>query len=330
MIYSSLENKLFDFFLMVKEEHIISDISTRKIVCFFKEIFDFYMESMATLVLGFTSHSGLNVDTAYQLISFMDITSLLNKISSAFNSTSNLTAHFSKNNTLSFTKPSTYSLPDDSIVNYVPLRSQLENLLKNEFFFNQLYFDDNNDNYGKLKSQFFETRYFFYLKNLFGSGNIYLKIYMDELLVVNPIGAAKANSSYKFLTIYFQILNCFDQSKLSSIFLYAIISYKIVKLHGYCVILDHLVTELNDLFRSSLVGCDNIERRVVTSFFCGDNLSMHELSGIQRYFVSGYICRHCYYTTNSPKEDIVLRNYSGLVKDIAQFESSRESTHGLK
>jgi hypothetical protein len=103
---------------------------------------------------------------------------------------------------------------------------------------------------------FFSSQYF--LNTLspyidFSKNNIYLKLYSDEIEIVNPIGSAR--KKHKLLTFYFQIMNmpAYFLTKLDSIFLCFFCKETLVQKYSVEKILEPLVFELNVLYHDGFV-----------------------------------------------------------------------------
>ena len=71
-----------------------------------------------------------------------------------------------------------------------------------------------------------------------------------------------------------------------------------MKEYGYPAIFEHLIKELLHLHENMLeikTNCGRVFKyKIVLQVFSADNLSAHDLLGLQRHFSSGKISRFCY------------------------------------
>ena len=125
-----------------------------------------------------------------------------------------------------------------------------------------------------------------------------LMFYIDEFEPCNPIGSRK--KIHKLSGVYFT-LACLPprlRSALKSIFLYCLAYHSYVKEYGYPAIFEHLIKELLHLHENMLeigTNCGRVFKyKIVLQVFSADNLSAHDLLGLQRHFSSGKISRFCY------------------------------------
>ena len=127
--------------------------------------------------------------------------------------------------------------------------------------------------------------------------DIPLIFYMDEFEPANPIGSRK--KIHKLTAIYYTIGTIPPQqrSELRSIFLWGLFYHSHVKKYGYEKILEPLVEDIKSLQEDNicLVSKDGspLKFRSQLHLFTADNLSAHDLMGMQTNFNSGKFSRYC-------------------------------------
>lgn len=116
---------------------------------------------------------------------------------------------------------------------------------------------------------------------------------MDEFELCNPIGAKRGK--YKLTAVYYVIGNLPQRYSFadSCIFLCILVRHQFVKNHdpGYSSLFAPLIADLKLLKTGSVDGLPQV--RACIDFISADNLSAHDIFGLQTHFNSGRICRFC-------------------------------------
>lgn len=169
---------------------------------------------------------------------------------------------------------------------YIPIAETLTVLLRSPVYkfvcFNNIFSND------FFKSEYFRSHF---ISQHSSRHVIYIKIFLDDFEIVNPIGSARG--FHKLTGIYFQVMNIPDflNSHLNHIHLITLFPTRWFPGQEFQDILRHISDELNNLFRDNI--SDELPFPVMCVFVCGDNAAIHQVAGLQRNFNSGYICRHC-------------------------------------
>ncbi|PAA72911.1 hypothetical protein BOX15_Mlig020007g1, partial [Macrostomum lignano] len=177
-----------------------------------------------------------------------------------------------------------------SKIQYIPIAEMLASIIKNEHLM-KFFVEPCINNCNFFTSTYFKEC----ISSLVTSDSgIFLKLYSDEIEVCNPIGSAK--TKHKLCVIYYSILNFpeYLNSSLELSFLSTIFSESTIKKASLQFCLSPLIAELNDLYYKEFEINTSLTLPVVACFMTGDNLSMHQMLGLQKCFSSGYICRFCY------------------------------------
>ena len=124
-----------------------------------------------------------------------------------------------------------------------------------------------------------------------------LIFYMDEFEPCNPIGSRR--KIHKLTAIYFTIASLPPsvRSQVSSIFLYGLSYYSHIMKYRYEKLLQPLCEDLISMAQTDLVvktrkGLE-ITYKVKMLFVSADNLSAHDLLGLQKNFTHGKFSRYC-------------------------------------
>lgn len=106
--------------------------------------------------------------------------------------------------------------------------------------------------------------------------DIYLMMYIDEIVITNPIGVHA--TKHKYYMLYSQILNLPKKIRSSehSIFFMAMVNSLHIKKHGIEILLDKVVMDLD---QNSLVEFDGKRYCIKLAGLCGDTLSSQECGG---------------------------------------------------
>lgn len=161
--------------------------------------------------------------------------------------------------------------------------------------------------------------------------DIPLMFYIDEFNPCNPIGSRKKH--HKLSGMYFSIISLPPaiRSKLKSIFLYGLAYESLVKKYGYDKVLERLISELQELNQDDLEvvlpSGETHRFRVWLHMVSADNLSAHDILGLQRNFNHGKISRYCLidYDNISGSSDYTqcpVRTLEGYDLNIAQLEDN--------
>lgn len=127
--------------------------------------------------------------------------------------------------------------------------------------------------------------------------DIPLMFYIDEFEPCNPLGSRR--KVHKLSGIYFTIASipAHLRSKLKSLFLYGLVYHKYVKAYGYGAIFRNLIQELQDLYDNplqvTLKNGDSLSFNVRLLLVTADNLSAHDILGLQTHFNCGKVSRYC-------------------------------------
>jgi hypothetical protein len=164
---------------------------------------------------------------------------------------------------------------------------------------------------------------------------------MDDFGIANPLGPASKRN--KIFAVYFTIGNFGykTQCQRKDINLLILAKRQIVDNIGIERIMNPLVKELIEIEKIGINfnyknNSSTIKCRV--SAICGDNLGMHEFSGLTKCFRSGCICRYCYATYNQiqkffSSKSFIKRNlelYNSNLKEINRDKSLRKKYGILK
>ena len=166
---------------------------------------------------------------------------------------------------------------------YIPLQSTLQNLANFTTFFD-LHYDVNlpkNIYHDVCSGNAFTS----YPKKLLQLNGLKLIFFYDELEICNPLGSY--SKTHKLAVLYFTFANIPPpyRSRLSSIFVYAIMKSQELQPYGYDAILKPLIEEINELSENGLpiVKSDG-EKICVTGFLAcivADTLGAHQLLGLK-------------------------------------------------
>ncbi|XP_059898811.1 uncharacterized protein LOC132461193 isoform X1 [Gadus macrocephalus] len=121
-----------------------------------------------------------------------------------------------------------------------------------------------------------------------------LILYIDDFEVCNPLGTSR--KKHKICAIYWILGNLppGSHSSLSSIYLAALINSDDVKLYGYDIVLEPLISDIlileqHGIFVPKLGKCVKGTIQCVVA----DNLGAHGIAGFLESFSGAYICRFC-------------------------------------
>ena len=141
----------------------------------------------------------------------------------------------------------------------------------------------------------------FFLNHAYFLGNkclLRLHLYCDELELCNPLGSSR--TKHKVTAFYFYVGNVGlkHTSLLQNIFLALIVESRILKTHGYSVVLKPMIDDIKTLEVNGIVFQPNGSTNTVR--LCGslatissDNLGAHDVAGFRKSFSTGRICRFC-------------------------------------
>lgn len=106
--------------------------------------------------------------------------------------------------------------------------------------------------------------------------DIYLMLYIDEIVITNPIGARAVK--HKYYMLYSQILNFPKKLRSSehSIFFMAMINSLHIKKYGIKILLNKIVKDLDE---NSVIEFEGKRYCIKLAGMCGDTLSSQECGG---------------------------------------------------
>ena len=202
-------------------------------------------------------------------------------------------------------QPETVNLSDDEggkpdTYQYVPIQDSLRLLLEDDTYIKQKLEDpycqdedvvkDTRDGVAFKENPFFRDN----------PDAIGLIVFVDELEICNPLGAAKTR--HKINCSYYSLVQIQPalRSKVQSIQLVSLVTSKVWKKHGNA--------ECNAKFISDLKVLEDLGMKIMKPFettlkvglayIIGDNLGQHNLMEYSQCFSSGPICRWCHTTYN--------------------------------
>ena len=197
-------------------------------------------------------------------------------------------------------QPETVFLPTENgskkeSYQYVPIKESLKLLLEDQSYIKQKLEDPYNYEEGVFKDtrdgSCFQTNEFFKTN----PDAVALVVFVDELEVVNPLGAAK--TKHKINCTYYTCLNIQPalRSKVHSIQLVSLVRSTFWKKNGNATCNDKFIKDLKSLEEDGLRVASPVDStvKVGLAYIVGDNLGQHNLSEISQSFSSGLICRWC-------------------------------------
>ena len=178
---------------------------------------------------------------------------------------------------------------------YIPIKDSLKKFLEDETFIEQKKSDPYYHEPGIIKDvkdgENFRNNQFFQ-KN---PTAVPIILFMDELEVVNPLGAGKCK--HKIQCTYWTTLDVIPalRCKVKSIQLCSLVLSRHWKQYGNELCNRKLVEDLKDLEVNG-IEIDKPSKKTVKAGLClvvGDNLGQHQLGEFSCSFSSGFICRVC-------------------------------------
>ena len=111
--------------------------------------------------------------------------------------------------------------------------------------------------------------------------DIHIMLYIDEIVLTNPIGAFA--SKHKYYMLYSQILNFPKKIRSSenSIFFMSMVNSKHIKKYGIGILLKKIV---QDFTQTSTIEFGGKKYWVKVAGLCGDTLSSQKCGGNSNYF----------------------------------------------
>jgi hypothetical protein len=199
---------------------------------------------------------------------------------------------------------------------YVPLTESLSTVCQNEQLRHYLLHPSSNS--------FFSSPYFLQKIQPLAQQAIYISLYTDEFEVANPIGVSR--KKHKLVAVYYSILNFPPNvnSRVDNIFLLCLGKQTLLNDIGIHTFFEPLVNELEELFYHCMVISESVCLPVIACFMSGDNLSMHNIMGLNRCFSSGHICRFCtvqFHALSTNPHDSQLRSHVTYAIDSANRSS---------
>lgn len=201
-------------------------------------------------------------------------------------------AYFKKNFPIIEPTEYTYRTTAKNTFVYVSVVSVLENLLKEECFFEKLVFDKVNKE-GQYSS--FRDGQYFKNNQLLGlQDKIILALYIDDFEICNPLGTSR--KIHKITAVYWVVLNLPPKfrSSLPLIQLALLGKSLDVKKFGYEAFLYPLIKDLK-LLESNGLFVEFVNKFVkgIVHCVCADNLGAHSLAGFSESFNAEKFCRFC-------------------------------------
>lgn len=317
-VLSAIETKISEnyvsFFLQARDIHCLADSTATKLARLFHS---FHQESTSAYLNLFKSflneneiHLNDDIFLPLELDNFFESSDCL---ISDVNISAILQDHYNYIGPVEFSFPNTR----DKLY-YVSIQETITSVSKNNDLLAYL-------KYISPNSSLFSTKHYTDLLHLADKA-IYIKLYMDEFEVCNPIGISR--KKHKLVALYFSILNFPEEinSKLKTIHLICLGKQELYNHVGSTEFLKPLLDELNHLYLKGMEISDS-KLSVIAAGMCGDNLSINPLVGLNSCFSSGYICRFCNVQHQQLREHRCnvssLRTHDGYIDDIAQ------KTHGI-
>ena len=162
--------------------------------------------------------------------------------------------------------------------------------------------------------------------------------YIDEFEPCNPIGSRK--KTHKLTGLYFSIaaLPPKHRSKLKSIFLHGLVYHSYVVKYGYSSILRLVVADFqrleNELLEVTTKEGKCLRYQVYLQLIAADNLSAHDILGLQKHFNSGKVSRYCNIDyndlrakTNFDCTNCPLRTEEQYAADLDKLEKDLDATN---
>lgn len=147
-------------------------------------------------------------------------------------------------------------------------------------------------------------------------------LYIDDFEVNNPLSSH--SSCHSICAIYYSF-PLSDQSKLSNIFVAALLKSIDIKNLGNDQCLKQLINELNKLEIDGIfIKTSEGEKKVhfILGLLVGDNLGLNSVLEFSKSFSANYFCRFCKENklvtqTASEENVLLLRNYENYLEDIS-------------
>lgn len=291
---SNFQKAFFNFVLKIKESHMLPISVTNSIVDEVQGLLELSQHSMNDVI-----KQQLLIDPSAESLEFLfSDEDLFSTIAESCKSDNALTRilyqHFP------YCEPLELQLGESEggskhVIHVVPLNKVLSNLLSHDDVVSHL-----TSNLRKRKDYCADTNKLYDVQFQIsedGSIDVPLMLYLDEFEPCNPIGSRK--KIHKLTGIYFSIASLPPKlrSKLKSIFLYGLAYHSHVKKYGYDQVLSHLIHELKELHENNLQvqlpSGQVLNCKVRLLLISADNLSAHDLMGLQKNFNHGKISRYC-------------------------------------
>ena len=123
---------------------------------------------------------------------------------------------------------------------------------------------------------------------------ILLSVYSDVVALTNPLGASKRKHNIWHAYFICHDLPDWEKSSLKMIFNIAYVDNQKIK-KDYTVVHNRIVSELKRL-ETVGIRIGGKKFKFILHTFLGDNLEVHDVSGLQTHFNSGFVCRSCLVT----------------------------------
>ena len=225
----------------------------------------------------------------------------------------------------------------DHNIYYIPLQSTLQNLASFTNFFDLNYRADHSENvYHDIGNG---SAFANYPTSLLNFDSLKLLFFFDELEICNPLGSH--TKTHKLAVLYFTFANIPPayRSRLSSIFVYAMIKSEVLLLYGYDVIIKPLIEEISAMSATGLqIIKRNGEKICVKGFiacFAADTLGAHQLLGLKEGVgFSKRKCRNCMATFETLQkcyslDQLDLRNENDHLRQCATLDATSSTEFGI-
>lgn len=148
-------------------------------------------------------------------------------------------------------------------------------------------------------------------------------IYIDDFEINNPLGS---NANYQSISaLYYSFPLSKNNSKLSEIFLAALINAKDLKKFGNDSCFKNLVVELNFLEKEGISiktssGTKNVH--FILGLVIGDNLGLNCICDFSQSFSTNYFCRFC--KTDKSLTKYLTEENESMLRNIENYQSDLE------
>lgn len=159
-------------------------------------------------------------------------------------------------------------------------------------------------------------------------------LYIDDLEINNPLGSHATFQSVSAIYYSFPLME--NNSKLSNIFLAALIKSVDLKKYGNEQCLKNVIYELRTLEDEGIVistpGNINVNVHFILGLVLGDNLGLNSILEFSRSFSATFFCRFCKankeHTKHMTQENpLLMRNINNYSQDVAKMDVTQTGIH---